>query len=262
MSTTASWYPGHMARARRLIRENLASVDVVVEVADARLPVTSRYPALAALVKGKRTLLVLNKADLADPGATAAALRRWQGEGQPGAAVDSRRGAGVAEAVRLLSEAGKTVRGRDVRCMVVGLPNVGKSSFINRVAGKRAAVCADRPGLTRGVQWIRLAPGVDLLDTPGILWPQGLAGETFYKLAACGIAGSYDAVEAAAWLWEWLAGHGVPTTAPDAYAFLNDFGRGRGFLAPGGEVDLTRAAHALLRDFRAGRLGRLTLDSG
>lgn len=264
MSDAASWYPGHMVRARRLIRENLPRVDTVVEVADARVPVTSRAPDLGAQVAGKRTLLILNKADLADPGRTAFVVRGLRAQGQAAVAVDSRRGAGVAEAVRLLTEPEKRVRRRDVRCMVVGLPNVGKSSFINRVAGKRAAASADRPGLTRGVQWIRLARGVDLLDTPGILWPRGLTGEDFYKLAVCGIAGSYDEVEAAVWLWDWLARHrpGVLTAAADAYAYLDALGRSRGFLGSGGRVDLTKAAHALLRDFRSGRLGRLTLDQG
>jgi len=266
-----SWYPGHMARARRLIKESLKLVDAVVEMADARVPLASRHPALAALATGKRTLLVLNKMDLADPGATNGFAGRFRAGGLPAVAVDSRSGDGVPGAVRLLIELAGPVgtrrsgSGRDVRCMVVGLPNVGKSAFINRVAGKKAAATANRPGVTRGVQWIRLAPGLDLLDTPGVLWPRAVAGDIYYKLAATGIlaAESFDPVAVAVWLWEWLTGThpGVLAPAPDAYAFLAAFGLSRGFLRTGGQVDETRTAIALLQDFRGGRLGRLTLDS-
>lgn len=260
--TGASRYPGHMARAGRLIRESLQLVDAVVEIADARLPRTSRHGGLSGLVAGKRTFLVLNKMDLAEAAVTAAFVGAALAAGQGAAAVDSRGGAGVPAAVRLLTE---LAGGRRLRLMVVGLPNVGKSAFINRVAGRRRAPSADRPGVTRGVQWIRLGPGLELLDTPGILRPQGASGETLFKLAACGIlaAESYDPVTVAAWLWEQLT-FGRPDVlpaAPDAYTFLADFGRARGFVRAGGVLDEERAAVAFLLDFRKGHLGRFTLDA-
>ncbi|MDA8337281.1 MAG: ribosome biogenesis GTPase YlqF [Peptococcaceae bacterium] len=259
-----SWYPGHMARARRLIRESLKLVDAVVEIRDARVPLASGHPGLSALAEGKRTLLVLNRLDLADPAAVAGIVGRFQEQGQKAVAVDSRTGSGVPGARRVLSEMAGPVKNRDARCMVVGLPNVGKSAFINRVAGKRAAATANRPGVTRGVQWIRLAPGLDLLDTPGVLWPEGVGGETFYKLAACGIlaAESYDPAAVAAWLWERLSADrpGVLPLGTDAYTFLAALGRSRGLLRAGGVVDEPKAAVAFLQDFRSGRLGRFVLD--
>jgi len=259
-----------MARARRVIRENLKLVDAVVEMRDARIPLASGHPGLAALLAGKRTLLVLNRVDLADPAAVAEFIGRRREEGQEAVAADSRSGRGVAAAVRLLRDlagrggasAQRARPGRDLRCMVVGLPNVGKSSFINRVAGKRAAPAAARPGVTRGIQWIRLAPGLDLLDTPGVLWPEGITGETFYKLAACGILapGAYDPGTVALWLRGRLAAARPEVYPPAADDFLISFGFSRGFLRAGGGVDETRAAVAFLAEFRAGRLGRFTFD--
>ena len=271
-----TWYPGTMAKARRLIRENLAVVDVVVELLDARLPGSSRDPGLDRPLKGKARLVVLNKADLADPRVT----RRWlswlAARGETVMAFSATAGAGPAGLLGTLRALGGQRRpSRPLRVMVVGTPNVGKSSLLNRLAGRAGAATGDRPGITRGKQWITLAPGLDLLDLPGVLPPRALTGEAGYGLAAVGIVpeGTYEPAAVAVWLLGWLISRpsgrkglyatygGQLAGCADPHVLLEMVGRARGCLAAGGRIDWGRAAVAVVKDFRDGRLGRHTLES-
>lgn len=274
------WYPGHMARARRLVQENLKLVDVVIELLDARIPASSRNPLIGKIVGGKPHLVVLNKEDLADPHLTRLWLDWFRGRGLPALAVDSTRRKGVAEVpilVRRLVEdkmASLTARGRrppNPRCMVVGIPNVGKSFFINALAGSRVTRTGNRPGVTRGQQWVRLAREVELLDTPGVLWPKFDDPRVGLKLAATGAIKEevFDVEEVAAWLAEWLL-QSFPASLKERYHLeelpaqghrvVELIGARRGLVGPGGVVDSYRAAVHLLKEFREGRLGRFTLD--
>ncbi|WP_018085608.1 ribosome biogenesis GTPase YlqF [Desulfurispora thermophila] len=189
------WYPGHMARARRQVQENLKLVDVAIELLDARIPLSSRNPDIDAILQGYPRLVVLNKADLADPAATAAWREYFTRRGHTALAVDSQRGSGTERipaavarlaAPKMAALAARGRRPRPPRCLIVGVPNVGKSSLLNRLAGRKATRTADRPGVTRGPQWVRLPGAVELLDTPGILWPKFTDPAVGLKLALTG----------------------------------------------------------------------------
>lgn len=254
------------------MRENLALADLVLELLDARLPASSRDPGLDRLLRGRARLVVLNKADLADPHVTREWLSWLADHGQPAVAFNATSPHGVHRLLTAVRKhAGRPRTGRALRLMVVGIPNVGKSSLLNRLAGRARAATGDFPGITRGKQWITLAPGLELLDLPGVLPPRPPRGEAGYRLAASGALreGVFDAEEVAAWLLAWLAarssgrrglgqayGEGVLTAA----SMLEAVGRVRGCLGSGGEVDRLRAAALVLRDFRAGRLGRHSLE--
>ena len=275
------WFPGHMAKARRMITEDARSVDAVCEIIDARIPVSSRNPDLDSMVGDKPRLIILNRTDQADPAAT----KRW-------AAVFRERGAAVIEtdcktgkgtstfssAVRsllrdkLADYASRGQTGRTIRIMIVGIPNVGKSTFINRVAKRRAAAASDRPGVTRGKQWITIERGLELLDTPGILWPKFESQTVGENLAFTGAVKDeiLDRETLAANLMLRLA-----ETYPDrlkerykiepeaemtGFDLLSAAARKRGFLVSGGELDLERMAAVLLDEFRGGKLGRITLE--
>ena len=276
------WFPGHMAKARRLIEEHLKWVDAVCEVADARIPAASRNPELPALLGNRPRLLVLNRSDQADPYQTAAWLSFFRGTGQAVVETDSKSGAGVARlapVVRALlkdttqAAAARGQVGRPLRLMVVGIPNVGKSSLINRLAGRRAAVVEDRPGVTRGRQWVRLTGGLELLDMPGVLWPRFEDEQTGLLLAFTGAIRDQilDTETLAARLIEQLrtARPGAltarykldPADGTDGMALLAQAARNRGFLATGGAPDAERMALVLLDEFRGGKLGRVTLQA-
>jgi len=269
------WFPGHMAKARRILQEQLKWVDVAIELGDARVPQSSRNPLLQELLGGKPKLVILNKADLADPAQTErwlAALRATS----PVYAVSAVMGTGVARIVpmveklaasRLAQLAGKGIRPRPVRVMVVGIPNTGKSSLINQLAGGSKAKTGNKPGVTRGNQWIRVHERVELLDTPGILWPKFEDPEVGRRLAATGAVRDevVDAEDLARWVLAWLEATYPADTqgwlpGKEAGDSLEAFGRKRGCLVRGGEVDLLKAAQVFLREFRQGRLGRFTLD--
>ena len=283
MGTEANinWYPGHMKRTSRLIEENLGLVDAVAELRDARIPDSSRNPDIASLTAGKPRVVVLNKADMARPSATAAWISRLREEGVPAVAMDCRTGAGadrfapavreaLADLIAYRKERGQA--GRPLRLMVLGIPNVGKSSFINRLAGRKAASAEDRPGVTRGKQWISVQQGMQLLDTPGILWPKFESENVGLALAWVGSINDdiLDIEMVASKLLERLS-----ATDPDAlaaryrieasgavpgYELLEKLGRKRGFLSRGGGVDTERAARVLLDEFREGKLGKITLE--
>ncbi|MCL6611853.1 MAG: ribosome biogenesis GTPase YlqF [Peptococcaceae bacterium] len=276
------WFPGHMARARRILQEDLKLVDVVIEVVDARIPYSSRNPVLEETVGRRPLLVVMNKADLADPVLTARWEEHFRSRGLAALPVDSVRGAGIAGVTPLVREmAGpKTVSlgssgrlPRPPRCMIVGIPNVGKSFLINRLAGRKSAKTENRPGVTRGRQWIRVAGEVDLLDTPGILWPKFDDPEVGYRLAVTGAIKDqvYDQEAVAGRLAAWLAANYPGSLegrykiraadAADPQEVLALIGNSRGLVLQGGRVDTYKAAVLLLKEFRAGVLGRYTLES-
>jgi len=274
------WFPGHMAKARRMMQESVKLVDVVCEIADARIPISSRNPELDGLLAGRPRLLVLNRTDLADPAVTKLWTAAFRAGGVPVIETDARSGKGVSgflPAVRsLLSDRiaaleAKGQGGRPIRAMVVGVPNVGKSTFINKLAGRKAAIASDRPGVTRGKQWISVG-GLQLLDTPGLLWPK-LDGENVGEhLAFTGAVRDQilDVEALAAHLLKWLAeSYPELLTAryrieadPDAagWELLERAARKRGFLISGGEVDTERMSNILLDEFRGGVIGRISLE--
>ncbi|MDO5141655.1 MAG: ribosome biogenesis GTPase YlqF [Eubacteriales bacterium] len=278
------WYPGHMTKTRRQMAGYIKQVDAVCEIVDARIPQVSRNPDMDEIAAGKPRLMVLNRIDLADPVCTAAWAAHFRAQGMAVIETDSRTGAGTsafAHAVRTLL-ADEIVRwnekglvGKAARVMVVGIPNVGKSTFINRIVGRKSAKAADRPGVTRGSQWFHVAGGVDLLDTPGILWPK-FDDERVGILLACTGAIKDDILDVETLgckLLELLAvqapqaiieRYGVTIPAESdflGYELLQQAGRRRGFLLRGGEIDTERMAHILLDEFRGGVLGRITLES-
>ena len=284
------WFPGHMTKTRRQMAEDIKLVDLVAEVIDARIPVSSRNPDLDELTAGKPRLVLLNRADQADPEMN----RRWgewlRARGQAVLETDSRSGAGVsrfsAAARELLRDrleqyAQKGQTGRPVRAMVVGVPNVGKSTFINKVARRKSAKAGDRPGVTRGKQWITVDAGLALLDTPGILWPKFEDPRTGLYLSYTGAIKDeiMDLEELASSLMALLGTRypeAVLTTykLPDlprreaeendvawGYRLLEAAAGKRGMRISGGELDTLRMARTLLDEYRAGKLGRFTLES-
>ncbi len=271
---TIKWYPGHMAKARRQIVEGLARIDVVVEVLDARLPASSANPLLDELRHGKPCIKVLNKNDLADPLVTEAWIRYFEDHsGVRALPLDATQHAEARQIPRLCRQMvphrGKP--GKTLRAMVVGIPNVGKSTLINTLAGKKMARVGDRPAITTSPQQIDLRNGIHLNDTPGLLWPVLSDQKGAYRLAASGAIGdsAIDFVDVAMFAAEFLMQR-YPERLGERYRFavlpdspaqvLDDIGRRRGCLASGGEVDLYRAAEILLRELRAVKLGRISLE--
>ena len=275
------WFPGHMTRTKRKITETLPLVDIVVEVVDARIPVSSRNPDLDGLIARKPRLLILNKADMADEAATARWLAHYRKQGIPAMAVDCKSGNGIKQFVPLMREvlkdklavwAEKGMANRAIRAMIVGVPNVGKSSFINRMARGGKAKVEDRPGVTRNQQWFVMESGAQLLDTPGILWPKFEDQTVARHLAYTGAIRDeiLDSEELAVGLLDILARDYEPLlrsryklTEPlseDRFELLEQIGRRRGMLVSGGEVDTLRAAVMLLDEFRGQKIGRITLE--
>ena len=275
------WFPGHMTKAQRMIEEHMKQVDAVCEILDARIPMASRNPDIDRLAGDKPRIVVLNRTDLADPKATARWRAAFQRQGMTVLETDSRSGKGVngfAGAVRtalrdkIEAYAAKGQVGRPMRVMVLGIPNVGKSTFINKVAKKKSAKAGDRPGVTRGKQWITVDQGLELLDTPGILWPKFEDETIGLHLAFTGAVRDaiMDVETLACHLIQLLAQRKpeslaarfklVPEEGMDGWALLEAGARKRGFLISGGEVDLERMAHILLDEFRGGKMGRITLE--
>ncbi|WP_434511607.1 ribosome biogenesis GTPase YlqF [Desulfitobacterium sp. AusDCA] len=268
------WFPGHMAKAKRLLADQLKWVDVVIELGDARLPESSRNPLLQELLGSKPKMILLNKADLADPQWTDRWLKELR-KTSPVLAVSAVSGFGVGKIVPELERivagkndrlAAKGVRSRSIRAMVVGIPNIGKSSLINQLIGSAKAKTGNKPGVTRGNQWIRIHEKVELLDTPGLLWPKFDDPEVGKKLAAAGAIRDevLNLEELSDWLLGWLKKY-YPTTLSRytkevSTVTLEEIGRSRGCLVKGGHVDLLKAAQIFLREFRSGALGKVTLD--
>ena len=277
-----SWFPGHMTKTKRMIASELPHMDAVCEILDARIPLSSRNPDVDDLTAGKPRLIVLNRADQADPAQT----RRWsqyfRAKGWAVLEANAKGGVGTekfAAAVRELlrdkleSYAAKGQVGRVVRVMVLGIPNVGKSTFINKVAKRKTAKAEDRPGVTRSKQWVPVDATLELLDTPGILWPKFDDPEVGKRLAFTGAVKDdvLDIEELACYLMDYLAAHYADVlterykiTVEDGdtgYDLLEKAGRKRGFLMRGAQVDTERMARILLDEFRGGKLGRFTLET-
>lgn len=275
------WYPGHMTKARRMMQENIKLIDLIIELVDARAPLSSRNPDIDELGKGKARLILLNKADLASDRANDAWAAYFREKGCFVVKLDSRSKNGMKEVQAVIQDACKEKTERDrkrgilnrpVRAMVVGIPNVGKSTFINSFAGRACAKTGNKPGVTKGAQWIRLNKQVELLDTPGILWPKFDDQQVGLRLAMLGSVNDEIlnleelAAELGAFLMERFpetltARYGM-TISEDAgkEAVLSGIADARGCLMKGGEPDLKKAASFLLDDFRSGRLGRITLE--
>ena len=275
------WFPGHMKKAQRIIEENLKLVDVVIELLDARIPLSSANPMLAEIIQDKPRVVALNKADLADPAKTKAWVAYFSAHGVPAVAVDATKGRGVKRLVQLAEELARPKtekfvkaggKARSARCMILGIPNVGKSSLINRLAGAAITKTADKPGVTRAKQWIKIAKGLDLLDTPGILWPKFEDPSVGLKLAFTGAINDdiYDLEQVTALLLEILR-RDYPERLIERFKLkgelpkaglelLEAIGRKRGCLVKGGVVDLDKAQRIVMTEFRAGKLGTVTLD--
>ncbi len=281
MDQSIQWFPGHMTRTKRKIIETLPLVDIVIEVVDARVPISSRNPDLDELVAKKPRLLILNKADIADEAATRDWIKRYKAQGIAAIAVDCKSGKGVERFVPLMREvlhdklaawAEKGMAKRAIRAMVVGIPNSGKSSFINRMARGGKAKVEDRPGVTRNQQWFVIDGGAQLLDTPGILWPKFEDQTVAQHLAYTGAIRDeiLDSEELAVGLLDILATDYeaelrtryklTEPLAEDRFDLLQQIGRKRGMLISGGEVDTLRASVMLLDEFRGQKIGRITLE--
>lgn len=280
--TNINWYPGHMARARREIGEAVKLVDVVFEIIDARIPRASRNPILNEIIGEKPRVIVLNKADLADKEATQKWIKYFNSKNQIAVVADSNQGKGIKEATdaayKLMAdkiskqlEKGRT--GAGIKAMIVGIPNVGKSTFINKAAKKQTAEVGNKPGVTRKNQWVRLSENINLLDTPGVLWPKFDDEVLARHLAYIGTIKDeiLDTEELALRLIEeLLVNHKKELYArykiaddfeyDMSYEVMDEIGRKRGCLVRGGEIDYTKVANIVLDEFRNGKIGNITLE--
>lgn len=275
------WYPGHMTKTRRQMEEDVKFVDIVAELVDARIPISSRNPDIDSLVGDRPRMIIFNRADQADPVVTARWLAWFKDRGYAVLETDSKSGRGVNQFAAVIKAAlkdkiaawqAKGQVGRPVRVMVVGVPNVGKSTFINKVAKKKSAKAGDRPGVTRGKQWVTVDNGLELLDTPGILWPKFDDETIGMHLAFTGAVKDevMDSEELACALMALLRDHYpealaerykmIVTPEAEGWELLEQGARKRGMLISGGEVDTERMAKVLLDEFRGGKLGRFTLE--
>lgn len=276
------WYPGHMAKTRRLMKESLPLIDAVCELVDARVPESSRNPDLDGIIGSKPRIVLLNKCDLADERATARKIKELAERGVTALPVDCRSGKGLEKfepAVRevlkdkIKANADKGMAGKPLRVMVVGIPNTGKSSFINRMAGKYRAKVADKPGVTRGNQWFAIGSGIELLDTPGVLWPKFEDPQVGLKLAFIGSIKetTLDIQELAVSLLSVMQKNypdrleqrykvADVQDVHEPYELLEMIAAKRGMLLRKGEYDTERAAVMLLDEYRSGKLGKITLD--
>lgn len=273
------WYPGHMTKAKRQMQEDIRLIDLIIELVDARVPLSSRNPDIDELGKNKSRLILLNKADLADERQNEAWKAFFQEKGFYVVKIDSRSGSGMKTIQNVIQEACKEkierdrrrgIRNRPIRAMVVGIPNVGKSTFINTFAGKACAKTGNKPGVTKGKQWIRLNKGVELLDTPGILWPKFEDQEVGVRLACVGsikddvLNMEELALQLIGVLREKYSGllkarYGIEEEGTDLEV-MEFIARARGCVKKGEELDYARTAGILFDDFRSGRIGRITLE--
>ena len=290
--TNINWYPGHMAKTRRQITEDLKLVDVVIELLDARIPISSQNPDIAQITKGKKKIIVLNKCDLADEKQNDKWISYFNKNGIPAIAVDSNSGKGIQKCTKLieetmgemtqkLSEKGRI--GRKIRAMVLGIPNVGKSSFINRIAKKVTAQVGNKPGVTKQKQWIRINEKIELLDTPGVLWPKFESNEVALNLAFTGtikeniLQTTEIAYELTKFLVEnypeklierykltdeWIKEQ-LEKDRPEnenIYEIMLEIGRKRECIISGGQIDEEKTSKIILDEFKNGKLGKITLE--
>ena len=271
-----NWYPGHMKKTRELIQENLKMVDAVIEVVDARIPVSSRNPIIDELIKSKRRIMILNKSDLSDSRANDGWVEYFKRQGYDVLSMNCMSGQGVPQLLKLLTSIqdekneGKILK-KPLRMMIVGVPNVGKSSLINRLTGKKSAKTGNKPGVTRGKQWLNLENNMQLLDTPGILWPKFEDPKAGLDLAFCGSIKDeiLDVASLALELIEVLQ-EGYPQLLIERYKLeevgetpletMEKIAEKRGFILPGKKIDYERTGRTVLDEFRAGAIGKITLE--
>lgn len=284
---TIQWFPGHMTRARRQIQEKLKLIDVVIELLDARIPMSSRNPMIDEILQNKPRLVLLNKHDLADPAVTAEWVAYFADKGLKALPFDSANGNQTKDIIvrckelfsdKIATQIRKGMNPRPIRALIVGIPNVGKSTLTNRLAGKKIAATGDRPGVTKGQQWIKVGSEMELLDTPGILWPKFEDQMVGMRLAATGAIKEellniadialyvvrYLTVHYGASLQERFSIEKLPDDPQDTDAVIEvmeAIGRKRGALISGGRVDLEKASLTILRELRAGKMGRISLES-
>ncbi|TVP87931.1 MAG: ribosome biogenesis GTPase YlqF [Alkalicoccus sp.] len=275
------WYPGHMAKARRQVQEKLSQIDVVIEIVDARTPLSSRNPMIEELVEQKPRLVLLNKADLADPEMTKRWLKYFETEFSKSLVIDAQRGKGmnkIPEAVRSLAAPllekwqRKGINPRALRTLILGIPNVGKSTVINKLAGKKIANIGDKPGVTKKQQWIKVGGEMELLDTPGILWPKFEDEEVGYRLALTGAIKEeiFDFQDTVVFFLKFMKEHypqllkqryDLEELPEDVVDLFDAVGKRRGCLVAGGLIDYDRVAEIIFRDFRHGKFGPVTLET-
>lgn len=273
------WYPGHMTKAKRMMQEDIKLIDIVIELVDARLPLSSRNPDIDTIGKGKSRLILLNKCDLADERLNREWSEYFEQKGYFCVMINSKNGKGIKSINGVIQEACKEKIERDrkrgiinrpVRAMVVGIPNVGKSTFINAFAGKACAKTGNKPGVTKGKQWIRLNKSVELLDTPGILWPKFEDQKVGLRLALVGSIKdeilnvdelAYELIKYLSYEYKGLiAGRFNVEEHEDAIETLKEIGRVRGCIVKGGEIDLSKASALVMEEFRNGKIGKITLE--
>lgn len=275
------WFPGHMTKAKRMMESQIKLVDVVVEMLDARIPRSSTNPMLQDILGSKPKVIALNKLDMADKAQTDLWVEKIKNSGLPVCKLDCATGKGVKQLISAIQLAAKPVidkwlkkgvRNRPVRVMIVGIPNVGKSTLINRLVGKNKVMAADRPGVTRGQQWVTIAKGLELLDTPGVLWPKFEDPSVGFALAATGAIKEdvFDRESAVELLIDFLLKNYPQELATkyavsleegdDVNAVMAKIATSRGCLKAGGLLDINKVVQLVLRDFRAGRIGRFTID--
>lgn len=271
-----NWYPGHMKKTRELIQENLKAVDLVIEIIDSRIPLSSRNPIIDELVGNKRRIIVLGKSDLADEKASAIWREHFEKQGNRAISLNLQSGENIKQLLKLLEQEEakrnevKSFK-RPLRMMIVGVPNVGKSSLINRLIGKRSTKTGDRPGVTKGKQWVTLSNGMQLLDTPGILWPKFEDPSVGLALAFCGsIKDDILGVQDLAFELIKLLEREYPQNLMDRYKLdsiseetienMDAIAMKRGFILSGKRIDYERTGRTVLDEFRGGKLGRITLE--
>ncbi len=291
-STNINWYPGHMAKTKRQISEDLRLVDIVVEILDSRIPISSRNPDIEELIKNKNRLIILNKYDLAEENENKKWVKAFEDQEIAAVLVNSSTGEGVNQAIKRIEDLykekqqkyeGKGRIGKSVRVMIIGIPNVGKSSFINRVTKKNSAQVGNRPGVTRQKQWIRINGNIELLDTPGVLWPKFESEEVALNLAFTGTIKDevIETLEIGFNLLKVLISKYkkmlIERYKLDEYEvesilkkeieenekileLMHLVGKNRGILKSGGEIDEEKTAKIILEDFRSGKIGRITLE--
>lgn len=288
-----NWYPGHMAKTKKQIIEDLKIIDVVIEIIDARIPMSSQNPDIREYIKGKQRLIVLNKSDLSDVVQNQKWISYFEKNKIPAVLVDSNSGKGIEQAVRKIEEiytqneekfSNKGRIGKSIRVMILGIPNVGKSSFINRITKKNSAQVGNRPGVTRQKQWVRITDNIELLDTPGVLWPKFESEDVGLKLAYIGSIKDdvIETIEIGFNLLKYLIEsyrqnviqrYGITTEKIDEILkqedleynekivmIMDEIGKKRGALISGGNVDEEKVAKIILDDFRSGKLGNITLE--
>lgn len=276
MIENINWYPGHMKKTKELIIENLKMVDLVIEVIDARIPVSSRNPIIDEIVKGKKRIIILNKSDLSDKKENEKWASFFEKQGNLTLAMNCMNGTGVNQLYKLLNKEqelknSQSNRIKPLRLMIVGVPNVGKSSLINRMTGKKSAKTGDKPGVTRGKQWLSLKNNMQLLDTPGILWPKFEDPKAGENLAFCGsikdeildiatLAMDLIGVLSEEYPDELIKRYKLEKIGEQPLDTMEDIAKKRGFILPGKRIDYERCAKTVLDEFRGGIIGNITLE--